>query len=320
MDSYKDALEIDIKDLSSKILRKWKLILISAIIFALLAIGYGLATGSQLPSAYSEPKKITLDDLKEELKGKLTSKEARDVELAYNAYIECEKLYDEIDTPETGVELVKATQQVLEIKKSFTPDQQLYYTALFEGEGGTVSKPFSGKINADFSAGSGQNEVSVKLIVLAALAGAALVIIITATKYILSPVLKTEDDLRNAFKLPIISSFHPGDADALEYVYNSMYACAKKADVQKVCILGSAIDANTAEYKQEVSDMFPRKDMSVRTSDYMLDDPDVLDSIVNSDGVILFERIGHSKYEDIAKEIERCNNFGVKILGAVVVE
>ena len=60
--------------------------------------------------------------------------------------------------------------------------------------------------------------------------------------------------------------------------------------------------------------------LSANTSDFILDDSKVLEEIVNSDGVMLFEKIGKSKYEDIAKEIERCKNFGVKILGAIVVE
>ena len=319
MESYRDNLEIDLKDLSSIILKKWVLILLGAIICAALGIGYSLITGSKLPSAYAGPTKITLNDLKDDLKGKLTAKEARDVELAYKAYVECEKLYDETSGTENEIELLKATQQVIAIKSTFSSDQQMYYTALFEGEDNAVSLAFSKKINDGFSPDS-QNELSVKFIIIAALAGALAVISVITAKYVLNPVLKTEDDLRNAFKLPIISSFRTGDEAALEYVYSSIYACAKKSGVQRICILGSAADSRTSEYRHEVSDMFPEKDLYARASDYILDDPEVLEEIVNSDGVILFEKIGKSKYEDIAKEIERCKNFGVKILGAVVVE
>lgn len=319
MESYRDNLEIDLKDLASKIMKKWGLILLGAIICAGLGIGYSLITGSKLSPASAAPTNNTLNDQKEELKRKLTAKEARDVELAYKAFVECEKLYAETSGTENEIELLKATQQVLAIKSIFSSDQQMYYSALFEEEDNAVSPAFSKKINEGFSPDS-QNKLSVKFIIIAALAGALAVISVIAAKYVLTPVLKTEDDLRNAFKLPIISSFRTGDEATLEYVYNSICACAKKSDVQKICILGSVVDPSTSEYKHKVSDMFSEKDLSANASDFILDDPKVLEEIVNSDGVMLFEKIGKSKYEDIAKEIERCKNFGVKILGAIVVE
>lgn len=319
MESYRDNLEIDLTDLASKIMKKWVLILLGAIICAVLGIGYSLITGSKLSPASAAPTNNTLNDQKEELKGKLTAKEARDVELAYKAFVECEKLYDETSGTENEIELLKATQQVLAIKSNFSSDQQMYYSALFEEEDNAVSPAFSKKINEGFSPDN-QNKLSVKFIIIAALAGALAVISVIAAKYVLTPVLKTEDDLRNAFKLPIISSFRTGDDATLEYVYNSICACAKKSDVQKICILGSVVDPSTSEYKRKVSDMFSEKDLSANASDFILDDPKVLEEIVNSDGVMLFEKIGKSKYEDIAKEIERCKNFGVKILGAIVVE
>ena len=52
----------------------------------------------------------------------------------------------------------------------------------------------------------------------------------------------------------------------------------------------------------------------------MLTNPDVIDEIVTSDGVVLFERIGKSLYDDIAREIELCNNYGVLVIGAVIIK
>ena len=68
-----------------------------------------------------------------------------------------------------------------------------------------------------------------------------------------------------------------------------------------------------------MSSMFEGKDLSVVAKGSMLTDPSVIDEIVSSDGVILFEKIGKSLYEDIAREIELCNNYGVPILGTVVI-
>ena len=55
MESYRDNLEIDLKDLASKIMKKWGLILLGAIICAVLGIGYSLITGSKLSPASAAP-------------------------------------------------------------------------------------------------------------------------------------------------------------------------------------------------------------------------------------------------------------------------
>ena len=144
-------------------------------------------------------------------------------------------------------------------------------------------------------------------------------IVILAFRYIAKPVLKTAEELRSAFGLPVISSFRSGNGAALNYVYSSILAAAKSVDAKKIYLIGAASDAVTTEAKHKVSQMFEGKEISV-IPDSILDNPESLNAVVDSDGVILFEKIGQSKYANISRELELCTNLGVKVLGTVVAE
>ena len=330
MESYKDNLEIDLKDLALKILKYWKTILITAVICAIIGVGYAFAAGGYVPALSQETQEITLEEFKDMVKAKLTSKEIKDVELIYNAYRECENLYGKTDSSnsekdvENEIELLKATQQIIATKTYLSNDQQLYLLTLFEGNDGNVSDAFTKKVNADYRLDEAEypeagKSFSIKYVLLAGILGAIAVIIIVAFKYITTPVLKTAEDLRTAFKLPIISSFRSGNDAALNYVYSSIYAAAKSSEAKKIYLLGAAPDAATTESKHKVSQMFEGKDISV-IPDSILDNPESLNAVVDSDGAILFEKIGQSKYDNISRELELCTSLGIKILGTVVAE
>ena len=347
MESYRDNLEIDLKDLALKILKQWKAILLATVIFGILGVGYALYSGGYLslpvvPKSAKEASDLTLDELKDEVKQVLTAREIKDVELTYDAYLECEKLYSKIekssadDTTELEIELLKATQQIIAVKSYFSADQLAYYNALFEKDGEEMSPAFTKlmdknlktyKENAEKEEAEKNSatleeprEFSYKKVIIAAFFGAFLVIMIVSLKYIMKPVLKTADDLRTAFKLPIISSLRSGNEGAFSYVYSSILASLKSSNAKKVFFLSATADSDVAELRHKTSEQFNAGDITAIASNSILDDPTVLDTIVDSDGVILFEKIGQSKYDDIARELEICNSLGVKVLGAVVTE
>ncbi len=331
MESYRDNLEIDLKDLTLRIIKNWKAILIAAALCAIVGVGFAFAAGGYIPSIDKEPQKITLNEFKDMIKSKLTSKEIRDVELAYNAYVECEKLYAEIEKSdsennvENEIELLKATQQLISIKTNLTTDQQLYFNTLFEGKDGKISAAFISRVNNDFTledkgnATESKKNFSMKYIILAAILGAIIVIIISALKYITAPVLKTSEDLRSAFKLPIISSLRTGNDTDFNYVYSSIHAATKSSDAKKIFFIGAAFDSTTNEVKHKICEMFKENETSVAIGN-ILDNPESLDSVVDSDGVILFEKVYLSKYKDIAREVELCNSLGINIIGAVMIK
>ena len=52
----------------------------------------------------------------------------------------------------------------------------------------------------------------------------------------------------------------------------------------------------------------------------MIYDPNSLQCMVGADGVVLFERMDHSPYAEIEKELEICKRYNVPVIGCVVIE
>ena len=59
---------------------------------------------------------------------------------------------------------------------------------------------------------------------------------------------------------------------------------------------------------------------SVDAANNILSDTDALDKVTSSGGLILFERIWESTYENIEKEVELAKNLGLNIIGTVVIK
>ena len=71
-------------------------------------------------------------------------------------------------------------------------------------------------------------------------------------------------------------------------------------------------------YKKEVADL--PKGCIAETGKNVVFDPRALEKMVQSDGVVLVEKIGGSRYENIGNELETIKKYGVDVLGVVVLE
>ena len=318
MKSYRDNLEIDIKDLLLYVFKRWKILIIATLTGAIIGGGYSIITVNNQDNVNNQESQRI-----EELKAKLTLKELSDVDLAYKAHCECEKLYNEIENDpdlsiENKIELIKATNSLVIMNSSFSADQKAYYSALFNDENETKEEGtfYDSKIS---SATDESVTISLKKIVIGAFGGAFLLALILSFVYVFTPVLKTGDEIRDAFKLPIISSIRSED-NSYAHVYSCLLACIKKEEVGNVCIISASNSEATKKSMTTISDMFINGSASVTTCNSILSDSKVLDTVIESDGVVLFEQIGISRYENIAREIELCDNFGIKIIGVVVIK
>ena len=335
MTDYRDNLEIDLKVLAVDILKKWKLLVVGAIIGCLVGVLYIGATNVVEVFPDEEPallQKVSEQDMAA-LARKLTVNEKSDVDRAFKAYKKAMELYDEIDNmafdeiTESESMVLATTWSIASMKSSFSADQKAYYTALFAADP-ELSEAVVGEIaeNAEDSTteqaeNAGVNAKSfIKYAAVGAFAGLFIVAVIIALKYILTPVLKTEDDLRVAFRLPIIGSISSSSDTSTALIYSGIAACAQRAEAKKIYLVSSSDDEVITSNRNKMSGMFEGKEISVIAGGSMLTDPSVIDEIVTSDGVILFEKIGKSLYEDIAREIELCNNYGVPVIGTVVIK
>ncbi|MBP3199835.1 MAG: hypothetical protein J6N21_22960 [Butyrivibrio sp.] len=329
MTDYRDNLEIDLKNLAVDILKKWKLLLAGMVVGCLLGALY-LVSRSVVGVDDSE-KPAILQNVSEQdavaLAMKLSVKEKSDADLAFAAYKKALELNDQVDllSPEAQVELIKATEDALTAGSAFTTDQKAYYRALFASDPELASAVVADTAENEENITTQQaNNADAKSLfkngAVGAFAGLFIACIVIALKYILTPVIKTEDDLRTGFKLPVIGNIDPASEASTALIYSRIAGCAQKNDAKKIYLVSSSDDAIITSNRDKMSSMFEGKDISVIAGGSMFTDPAVIDEIVTSDGVILFEKIGKSFYEDIAREIELCNNYGVPIMGTVVIK
>ena len=332
MTDYRDNLEIDLKNLAVDILKKWKLLVVGAIIGCLVGVLYIGTTN--VVEVVPDEKPALLQKVSEQdmaaLAKKLTVNEKSDVDRAFKAYKKAIELYDEIDkmafeeVTESESLVLSTTWNIASMKSSFSADQKAYYTALFAADP-ELSEAVVGEIAEDATTAQAENagvnaKSFIKYAAVGAFVGLFIVAVILALKYILTPVLKTEDDLRVAFRLPIIGSISSSSDTSTALIYSGIAACAQRAEAKKIYLVSSSDDEVITSNRNKMSSMFEGKEISVIAGGSMLTDPSVIDEIVTSDGVILFEKIGKSLYEDIAREIELCNNYGVQVFGTVVIK
>ncbi|MBO4458991.1 MAG: hypothetical protein J5802_14890 [Butyrivibrio sp.] len=215
-----------------------------------------------------------------------------------------------------------------------TPEQKEYYTALIahvnveklkKNEGDititTDLVPLSDSpqepVNTEI-----KRSVNLKYIGLGAFGGAFIVAAIFAAFYILSGKLHTAEDLRNAFELSVIGDISGTEDKKIGVITSEIGLAASNIEASKICIIGAAIDDAVSKLRETIANDIRSKN-SIKSCEAC---NDVINSIADmetmseSDAVVLVEKKNSSRYEDIAKELELCNKYGVKVLGAVIMD
>ena len=304
MTDYMDNIEIDLFDLVRFILKKWKILLMATVIGAIL--------GGVYISLFPTKEDTSVMEDEVDPSSKLTNKEKSDVDLAYRAYMQCLDLYDQMEEKpdeiaiDLRIELIKATQQILGASSSFSSDQKTYYASLFEDLA-------SNKVKLEPVASTN------KCIAVGTFTGLFLAVLGYCLKYIFSPTLRTVDDLRGAFQLPIIGIIDCTNDQIPAIIVSSVAACAKNAEAHALCLVTDSDNAHVIEIQNKVINMLEEKEGSVKSKGIVITDSNAIEDIAASNGVILFAKIWKSRYADIARELELCRNSGTPIMGAVVI-
>jgi capsular polysaccharide biosynthesis protein len=316
---YRNNLEIDINDMLRHILKGWKLLALLTVIGIVVGGVYGSRQADKAQIEETIAANKTVDDLA----GALTTKEKTDVDLAYRAYQQCLELFDQMDGANSSLdeaekaEFITTAVQVVSMGNSFSADQKLYYKALFEGNG-TEGSNAIGDLVLSESANSGNGMV--KYVAIGGAIGLFISVFALALGYSMSSKLKTEDELRSAFRIPLIGSIDSESDAGLSQVFSGIVASSIKTGFHKLCVISSSEDEEISKYSDKISNMFEGKDIAVKAVKGVLSEPVAIDTIASSDAVVIVEKVSISAYENIARELELCQNSGTSIIGAVVVK
>ena len=89
----KDFITVDLKDLLYRIILKWRLMIIFAVIFAVAANMFGIYKSKKSADAMAADQAALSEDA-ESIKALLTDKEAQEVDIAVSAYMNLKKRCD----------------------------------------------------------------------------------------------------------------------------------------------------------------------------------------------------------------------------------
>ena len=94
----------------------------------------------------------------------------------------------------------------------------------------------------------------------------------------------------------------------------------KKNGIQTICFTGNAKKEIVQPIIQALRAADKEKTLKIDFEELAIYSPKALETMLNSEGVVLFERLGKSKFADITKEIEYCKRYDIPVLGCVVIE
>ena len=320
MENYRDNLEIDLKDLSLHILKYWKMILIFAIVGTLLGCAGQYITGGNA-STEAGPAPVP----------ELSDAEMAKVNAAVSSYKTYQDLHDtvmesinsDLEKIKAGEVLDKDSAEALGYKTSIINQAT---TGMFNGNQ-AVYNTLSANEKAVFDSLTGKAAVVEKetssnkrFPFIGCALGLFIILGVITVRYVMSPKLKTEDDLRSAFKLPIVGSIAKKNDDGLAVICSSIMALSSTGKAEKILLCTSLTEGIVTEYISRIKDFLKEKSVTTEMAFNIVSDPTSIDKVAKSDGLIFFESIGESIYDNIDKEVELAGNLGINVLGTVVVK
>lgn len=321
----RENIQIDSWDLFLFVLKRWKIILLAAVIGLIIGLVYG---------SYREA--VEVEKAKEEadisvLADRLTRKEKTEVDLIYKSFLQCEELNDILEEQSTAdyidskIELIKTSQQLIMVNSYFSAAQKAYYSALFEQYNADEEVVIDQSGNSPASdikttQAFGNKSTLIKNGLIWMIGAILLVVCACWAKYALSTTIRTVEEVHALFGLPLIGVTGADADDALPLIQSNIVAYARNNECRRIYMTSSYDEESTLEKCRKISSLFNGKEILVSAGKSILTDSEAVEEITNSDGIILCEKIGKSHYESIFREIELCNNYGVTIIGAVVIK
>ncbi|MBP3199180.1 MAG: hypothetical protein J6N21_19565, partial [Butyrivibrio sp.] len=104
---------------------------------------------------------------------------------------------------------------------------------------------------------------------------------------------------------------------ALDMVISEISVGIEKSNVNKPFITSTSA---SEDVKKLIETIKTKCSSDIKVGESVLVDAASLKNLSESDGVIFVEKILDSKLSDISKELELCKQYGVKVLGTVVVK
>ena len=94
----------------------------------------------------------------------------------------------------------------------------------------------------------------------------------------------------------------------------------QKKGIQTVFFTGNTGKEPVRPVIQALKSFDKEKQLKINFEELAIYSPTALETMLRTEGVVLFERIGKSKFADISKELEYCKRYDIPVLGCVIIE
>ena len=317
-------ITIDLKDLFYHILKKWKLLVLCALIGAVLLDAYGYKKASASASAelarharYEEARADLPEGYTEEryeIRSALTDTEAEFVEAyanVYNAYI-AECAYG--DPAESGnlAAYMQFMSSFKDVKSVMNSSEWAYFNLLTEAETDVAEEqPSSGEAQE-------ASLLQLKWLVIGAILGAAAAACAAALPYLLSRRVRTGKDMECAYGIPTLATVrNTGDAE-IAMLTAGIGALLAKKQCDAVFFTGGK-GKQTEALQQKLMGQFSREEIG---SAFCTPDDFTAESIAQLEhsAVVLIVELRKDSYADAERELAFCRLYGKQILGCIIIE
>lgn len=306
---------------------------------AVLAVNV-FGTNKEMCQAITDAVNAHMDEITEEVK------KAYEFDITYTGTSYLYTKNDLVQTYQRNLnnDMYSLRANMDNISYRFTDDKKAYFEALASRNAETVvigeaSNTDAVKENMTVS-GNGKGHVSKKYLLLGFVLGAFLVACWYGFKYVISGKLHTADDIRDAFHVLVIGEVNTtekknpidklldkifkidtGDTEnKMDVISSNIGISAKKASAKNVLIIGASSDDESVKFREGLKEKTAskNKEISFDIAESVLSNSHSVNKLSETDMVVFVERKDKSKFEHIMREMELCNEFGVEVIGAVV--
>lgn len=187
------------------------------------------------------------------------------------------------------------------------------------------------------------NYISVKYIILGLVVGAFLVCCWVGIRYLFTSRIRVVEDLETAFGIPVFGTVKSkrrkssswvdkliytvfcgkdnfSEQDYIRMISAGVRIAAQKRKIQNLFITGTCTEEDVQKLVKELEERLKKDITTVQTGISVIVDPESLEKLSEAEAVVVVEKIGGSRYNDVKNELEKCSINCVPVLGCVVIE
>ena len=182
--------------------------------------------------------------------------------------------------------------------------------------------------------------VSPKMMLLGAVLGCFAAVGVVCVQYVMSGRLRCESDLADGLSVSVLGAVSNGSKkkvflDAVDRAVEKLFEGRTVDGETKIRIIATDITMAakakglTSLYftgngylgiADEVAEAMKESGVGIASGELAIYSPERLAEMLQSSGVVLFERVGVSRFADIKKELAYCERYSIPVIGSVVIE